>query len=322
MHGYVFFLNKLRKVITYHGKKGVILTIRGRVRFIPLEHIKKRPVFIPNLPSTLNRDRLQHWMSILFRKPSRTWDPRKLLREEGYPLLNIFWLEDLLETWLVGNLQPLRNILIRSEKVNPVGAAVISDYYHITQAGLKIKFPNKATYRLYRGVPARGVIRLIKRGMTVPPARSYTTRYGIARDFCELEDRSGIVPGGVIRINAPVESIFHSDDVFPLVKLTGDSVSEKEYIVLNALPAKLAFKPTTFKWADKPHIQVSLRNVPFSQWSEMYKKLVSMSRSVKLYGKAYMVREGKVMILNDEDFNWLSIVRDLRKKGYLKRFTK
>jgi len=89
-------------------------------------------------------------MSILFRKPPHTWDPSKLLREEGYPSLNIFWLEDLLETWLVGNLQPLRNILS--------------------------------------------------------------------------------------------ESIFHSDDVFPLVKLTGDSISEEEYIVLNALPAKLAFK--------------------------------------------------------------------------------
>ncbi|MCD6143781.1 hypothetical protein [Thermococcus sp.] len=110
--------------------------------------------------------------------------------------------------------------------------------------------------------------------------------------------------------------------MFPLIKLTGDLVSEEEYIVLNALPAKLAFKPITFKWADKPHIQVSLQNVPFSQWPDMYKKVMSMSRSVRLYSKAYTIRKGRIMILNDEDFNWLSIVRDLRKKGYLKRFTK
>jgi len=322
MYGSVFFLNKLRKVITYQGKKGVILTIRGRVRFIPLDHIKRRPVFIPDLPSSLNHDRLQHWTSILFRKPSRTWDPFELLHKEGYSTLDVKWLKDLVEIWFAGSLPPLRNILIRKERVDPIGAAVISDYYHITQAGLRIKFPNKTTYRLYRGVPARGVIRLIKRDMTVPPVRSYTTRRRIARGFCELEDRSGIVRGGVIRINAPIESIFHSDDVFPLNKLAGDPFSEKEYIVLNALPAKLVFKPAAFKRSRKPQLQVSLWNVPFSQWPEMYEKVLLMPRSVKLYGKAYMVREGKVMILNDEDFNWLSIVRDLRKKGYLKRFTK
>ena len=315
----VFFLGKLRKVVTWKGVDGVVLTIRGAVRFIPLSRIEKRHVRLVNpIDLPLNRSRLQYWIKVLSEKPTRSWNPIKLLKKEKYLPGEVNKIEYLLTEWVDGNMGPLRNALTGKTRMDPVMAAVVFDYYHMTQAGLRVKFPTKETFTVYRGVPAKGVISLIRRDMTVPPIRSYTSRLRTADWFSTLEDVNGIRGGAVVKVQAPRRVIFHSDDVFPFHRFVGEGMgNEKEYILLTPLKAEFVRKPRVFVLDEDPNVFVDLTDVPVSEWPKLYEKILVEALVVKLHGKAYTIKKGKVKILDDESFNWLSIVRELRKRGLI-----
>ncbi|MCD6434197.1 MAG: hypothetical protein J7L14_01140, partial [Candidatus Diapherotrites archaeon] len=242
--------------------------------------------------------------------------PIKLLKKEKYLSLEVNKIEYLLTEWVDGRMEPLRNALTGKVKMDPVMAAVVADYYHMTQAGLRVKFPTKETFALYRGLPAKGVVSLIRRDMTIPPIRSFTSRLRTADWFSTLEDAMGIRGGAVVKVKAPRRAIFHSDDVFPFHRFIGEEMgSEKEYILLTPLKAELVRKPRVFVLDEDPNIFVDLTDAPLSEWPKLYEKVLVEALAVKLSGKAYIVEKGKVKILDDENFNWLSIVRELRKKG-------